>query len=115
MSPADVKCKKYSHMELEEMKQDFLQHCGAGDLEWITAFVKDKRLSERSLTDGLSAAVQHRKHNVANFLLNKGAVISPGIVVDANIFDKSVEVFQLLLDHGWNINEPVNQGLPALL
>lgn len=57
------------------MKEEFLQHVSAGDLEWVTAFVKDMRPGKRSLTDGLEEAIKYKKHDIASLFLRKGAVI----------------------------------------
>ena len=116
MSPVDVKNKEYgNYMELKKMKEAFIEQCSAGDLEGITAFVDGKRPDKNSLTDGLCAAVRSKEHDVASFLLQRGAIISPQVVTAAYVYDKSVDIFQLFLDHGWDINAPNLQNGPVLL
>ena len=102
-------------MEGRTIKLDFFEQCGAGDLEGVTAFVNRNDPDKGFLTEGLVDAVRGKNHRIAEFLLQGGAFITSEVVNAACIYDKSIEIFQLLLDYGWDINARNDQSEPVLL
>ena len=58
----------------------------------------------------LRCAIAARQLDIARNLLENGALIDED-VIDAALVSKSVAVFQMLLDHGWDINRNYNGGV----
>lgn len=65
--------------------------------------------SAEYLTRGLRAAIYENRIQVAEYLLNNSAVINRG-VSNVVAFVKSVRLFELLIEHGWDINNSVMEG-----
>ncbi|KAL8731410.1 MAG: hypothetical protein Q9181_004311 [Wetmoreana brouardii] len=89
---------------MESFRQ-FSQVCASGDLTKVAELVDSEPRSQEYLTQGLRAAIDKKDIPIVEFLLNKVAVIEPGVAIGAG-WIKSLPNFRLLLEHGWNINAP---------
>jgi len=69
---------------------------------------------EKSLNDGLKAAIEYKHPSVISYLLDHGAKLTPGMVEYATAEDTPIGVFETFLNHGWDINEPIANGSPVL-
>jgi hypothetical protein len=85
----------------------------SGDLTSVKAFFAQWRSIPASekwevacFRGALFDAVRNNHHGVTSYLLSMGVPPNMDVVVLATQ-SKSCTALQLLLDHGWNINEPV--------
>ena len=91
----------------------------AGDLEGVKTILEQWRsdhssseLTAKRLDDALVGAAATDQPHVVAFLLDQGAKLDSSIV---EIGMKSLtEMFQVFLDHGWNINERTDMGVTGL-
>ncbi|KAK0308550.1 hypothetical protein LTR01_005179 [Friedmanniomyces endolithicus] len=60
----------------------------------------------QQLRGALSTAVESRRHNIAEYLLRKGAVAEPIHGKSATI-NRDVAMLELLLQGGWDVNEAI--------
>ncbi|MCJ1405872.1 hypothetical protein MMC11_009102 [Xylographa trunciseda] len=112
--------------EFENLPNDeeSLQVCRAaetGDLEGVKVHVQQIRaqsdtteLLENSLKLALLAAICQKHPAIVSYLLDNGAKLNRKHVYCAVTDDTPTELFQVLLDHGWDINEQTDHGSPAL-
>ena len=86
-----------------------------GDLFQVQDLVRDwpPQSPEGSLQSALQNAVRGGHLPVASYLLAHGASFSSDIYHSALASKGAEEVFQLALDHGWNINEQTDLGAPV--
>lgn len=91
----------------------FRRACASGDLAKVTSLVGAETRNVEYLTEGLRAAVHQNRTRIADYLLRAGAVIDRTIPIAA-MSTRSVAVFQLLIEHGWGINDPVLGGETVL-
>lgn len=89
-----------------ELYRQFSQVCASGDLAKVAELVDLEPRSQEYLTQGLRAAIYKKDIRIVEFLLNKVAAIHPE-VANAAASVKLLPIFQLLLEHGWDINAPV--------
>jgi hypothetical protein len=97
------------------------QAAAAGNLDEVKARLQRWRskispseLTAKHLEDALIGAVIAGQSRIASFLLDEGANLDPEIIVFALGKGSSVAMFQVFLDHGWDINERTGTGAPAL-
>ena len=107
MSPADP---KFLHPSIPpwtmELYIEFAQACRSGVLADVAELVDAEPRSPEYLTEGLTAAAFENNVLIVEFLLNKGAPIDRGVPIAAGQV-KSLPIFRLLLEHGWDINASV--------
>ena len=60
-------------------------------------------------------AIRKSKGAIVSYLMDEGILMSVPALDDALEYKASVEVFQAFLDHGWNINEPLDEKAPPPL
>ncbi|KAL9611324.1 MAG: hypothetical protein Q9167_004007 [Letrouitia subvulpina] len=89
-----------------ESYRQFSQVCASGDLTKVAELVDSEPCSQQYLNEGLRAAIYKKDVRIVEFLVSKVAAIDPA-VADAAATTKFLPVFQLLLEHGWDINAPV--------
>lgn len=89
-----------------ELYQQFSQVCASGDLAKVAELVDSEPRSQEYLTEGVRAAIYKKDIRIVEFLLHKVTAIHSDIA-DTAAFQKSIPIFQLLLEHGWDINAPV--------
>lgn len=88
-----------SHMQFEHA-------CRSGDLTNVTELIDSKPRTRQCLIDGLCGAILETKIPIVEFLLNRGTVIHRAVAMAA-AHVKCLRIFQLLLEHGWDVNTPV--------
>lgn len=93
----------------------------AGDLEAVKVLVQQVQaqddateLFERSLQEGLNAAICSKHASIVSYLLDHGAKLDEWYVGVAVTSDAPAKVYQAFLDHGWDIKERTFTGSPAL-
>ena len=89
-----------------ELYREFGKACRSGVIENISKLVDFEPRSPEYLTEGLIAAIFVKNVEIVEYLLNKGAAIDRGVPTAAAQV-KSLTIFQLLLEHGWDINASV--------
>lgn len=87
------------------MYRQFSDICRSGDLEKVAEVVDLEPRSQEYLTQGLCAAIMIKHIQIAEFLLKKVGRIEPEVVLAATSA-KSIPIFEILLDHGWDVNAP---------
>ncbi|KAI9801601.1 MAG: hypothetical protein M1825_003280 [Sarcosagium campestre] len=81
----------------------------AGDLETVTSLVEKRQnpAREELVNHGLIAAVSENQAQVARYLLEKGGSVTRAA---SSISKKTtIPVLEAFLDHGWDINAPVDK------
>ena len=93
--------------------------CVAGDLEGVRFELQSwqsrldpSKLTPKHLRDVVFGAVRADQPLVASFLFDQGAFLDGYIV--QNAIHGSLAMLQVLLDHGWDVNERTDTGVPAL-
>lgn len=89
-----------------ESYRQFSQICASGDLAKVAELVETVPRSQEYLTEGLRAAIAEHNISIAEFLLRRMSDIGHEIA-NAAASAKSLPIFELLLEHGWDINAPV--------
>src|ERR1700694_4363272 len=88
--------------------------CSSGDLETLKSLVlKRPKPPKKDIQDGLFDAIASDHDAVVSFLLEHGAKVDI-LAMTGALRCRSTAVFQLLLDHGWNINSWVHSRSPTL-
>ena len=88
---------------------DFGTASGAGDLQRVTELTEERSRPLDYLSVGLCNALLARQIEVARYLLDQGALID-GRAQRCAVHSNSVEVLQLLLEYGWNVNDAAMDG-----
>lgn len=86
----------------------------SGDLKDVQSFVDRFRPVPKDLHHSLHEAVSRGQLDVIRYLLEQGAPIDARIAWVAAFRAKSIPVFELLLEHAWDINAPVEGSKTAL-
>ncbi|KAL9130925.1 MAG: hypothetical protein Q9217_001028, partial [Psora testacea] len=94
--------------------RDFERLCQSGDFASVAKLVQDEPHSPEYLTQGLLAAIHQNNAQLVEFLLRKGAVIDRAVPLTA-VSGRSIAIFQLLMEYGWDINTPIMGNGTALL
>lgn len=89
-----------------ESYRQFSQVCALGDLTKVAKFVDLEPRTQQYLNEGLCAAIYKKDVRIVELLISKVATIDPD-VANAAATTKLLPIFQLLLEHGWDINAPV--------
>jgi hypothetical protein len=95
--------------------------CQEGDLERVKSLfrplppsTKEARISEREMQDiGFCLAAANGHCHIVRFFLDQGNEIPPDAPVAATR-SRSTAIFQIFLDHGWDINSLKHDGYPVL-
>ena len=90
----------------DEQWRRFEQACRSGVLANVAELVDTGPRTPEYLTRGLCAAIYHKNIEIVECLLNRGATIDRSIPTAA-AWVRSLPIFELLLEHGWDINAPV--------
>ena len=103
----------------EDDKQvvDLATSARRGDLVEVQRIVEDWSSPEsllESVQTALWKAVRGGQVPVASYLLKHGAKFDSDISGSALTCNTSEDMFQLALDHGWDINSKTDVGLPIL-
>ena len=92
-----------------------------GDLSRVQILVEQWRakLAPSELTAShfhqpLVESLVAKQAQVVSYLLDQGAELDSHIVTLAPIEDTSTHMFQIFLDHGWDINSITSNGAPRL-
>lgn len=97
------------HLHSLELQRAFQQVCASGDLAAVVNLLNAETRSAEYLTQGLLAAIYEKRIQIAEYLLNNGAAIDRVVPIAAASV-KSIALFELLIEHGWDINSPVLGG-----
>ncbi|MCJ1401421.1 hypothetical protein MMC11_004634 [Xylographa trunciseda] len=81
--------------------------------QWQSA-QSPSRLTAKHLQDALIGAISAGQSEVVDHLLKNGAEMDPELVEFALGRNKSVKMYEVFLQHGWNINSRTGTGAPAL-
>lgn len=107
-----------------ELQRAFRQLCGSGNLAAVVRLLeaaererepeteRRRRSTEEDLdlTQGLVAAIYGKRIQMAEYLLKQGAAVDRSDVSNAAASVKSIALFELLIQHGWDINSSVMGG-----
>lgn len=100
--------------EAEEALEAIRQASMSGDLKKIISIVNnDHHPDPECLEHGLRGAFWGKQLQIARYLLDKGARIDASVTCAASM-NKSLPFFELLVDHGWDVNTPVTCGVTTL-
>lgn len=94
----------------------FAEACANGNIDTVAVLATgDDHYpnTQYYLNHGLLTSVIHKQLPIARFLLSRGATITPSIAMAA-VKGECLPVFELLVEHGWDINSPVMGGQTAL-
>jgi len=97
-----------------EKQRAFAEKCASGDLEEITSIVNSTSLSSEYLNWGVRSAIHNKHLEITAFLLDQTSIINRE-AASAAAFKKSIEVWELFLKKGWDINSPVFDNGTTLL
>lgn len=97
-----------------ESHLQFERECVSGDLANVTKLANVGSRSPEYLTHGLMAAIYQNNVQIVEFILDKGVAIDRAVSVAATSV-KSLPIFQLLMEHGWDINAPILGNETALM
>lgn len=90
----------------------FFEACVSGDLELVTELVQGRNRPEDYLYRGLLAAAEADQAVIAGYLLEQGASLEPSPVAIMAARGRSLSVFQVLKEHGWNVETEGYKVLP---
>ena len=102
------------HPRTAESHRAFQQVCASGDLECVASVVNAESRNAEYLTQGLIAAIYQTHIPIIEYLLDHGAVVDRAVSMAAASV-KSLAVFNILLEHKWDINDPVIGSETVLL
>jgi len=68
----------------------------------------------QNLHPALVEAVRNNHVSVVTYLLSRGLKLNSGLV-EIGMINRSTEMLQVFLDHGWDINKPRERSLPPPL
>lgn len=97
-----------------ELQLEFERACASGDLADVAELVDAGPRSPEYLSQGLFSAIYHKNVEIVKLLLGRGVAINRAVPVAA-AKARSLPIFQLLLEHGWDINAPVMWGETVLM
>ena len=100
----------------ESMSSQLAKAASAGDLSEIQSLVRNWPSGssiEKSLQLALGDAVRQGHVPVASYLMDHGATFHADMGNAALSCDNAEGLFQVALDHGWNINSRTTIGLPV--
>ena len=99
----------------ESMSSQLAQAASVGDLSEVQGIVRNWPSNdpmEKSLQPALSNAVRQGHVSVASYLMDQGATFHADMGNAAVSCEHAEDMFQVALDHGWNINSRTTIGLP---
>ena len=102
------------HPRTAELHRAFEQVCASGDSGCVASLVNTESRDAEYLTRGLIAAIYQTHIPIVEYLLDHRAVIDREVPLAAALV-KSLAVFKILLEHKWDINEPVIENKTVLL
>ena len=92
-----------------------------GDIGQVQALVEQWRaklspsdLTASHLRQPLVESLVTNQARVVSYLLGQGAELDSHIVTLAPVEETSTDMFQVFLDHGWDINSITSNGAPRL-
>lgn len=101
--------------------KELREACVDGDLESVKSLLEQWQsqtspspLTAKHLQSPLAGAIAAGKTRVVSYLLENGAELSPLNISQALGPRRSTEMFQTLLDRGWDINSNTDMRVPAL-
>lgn len=107
-----------SHIASEDpdidLESRLVDTCCDGDIETAIKITDQKTLPRASLEYGLYCALYRRQPVVARHLLDQNVQITSEVIIGA-VQSEHLECFQLLVEHGWNVNDPVSDGSTVLM
>ena len=92
--------------------QVFFEACASGNLERVNELVRGHNRPEDYLSRGLSAAAAEGQAIAARYLLEYGARFDTSLVPLSAARGRSLPVFQVLKEHGWNVETEGYKVLP---
>lgn len=69
-------------------------------------------ITAKHLNEALRSAITAGHSSIVSFLLDQGAQLSPIMILEG--LHETTSMFQVFLDHGWDINERTDSGAVAL-
>ena len=89
--------------------------CENGDLETVQRLVQDEKYNPNQtyLSDALATAVTFKRLPIVEYLLALGAEIDRQVVSKAAIA-RSLPIFELMVQAGWDVNAPGLRGCTVL-
>lgn len=100
------------HIPTDASLQAFFDACTSGNLERITELVQGHNRPEDYLSRGLLIAADEGQAAVASYLLEQGASLEPSPVPLMAARGRSLAVFKVLKEHGWNVETQGYKVLP---
>ena len=101
--------------------EELREACVQGDLESVQSLLDQwqshllpSALTPKHLQSPLAGSIAAGKTEVVSYLLDHGAELSPLNITQAVARHSSTEMFQIFLDHGWDINSKTDMREPAL-
>lgn len=94
----------------------FAEACANGNIDTVAILATGDDhypSTEYYLNHGLRASIIYKQLPIARFLLSRGATITPSVAMAA-VRGECVPVFELLVEHGWDVNGSVMGGQTAL-
>ena len=95
--------------------------CVEGDLGRVQTFFKSLRANQPSgdlelysYWPMLLAAVAHDRPDIVSYSLDQGLQLGP-MCIEQAIRTKSIAIFDVLLRHGWEINQQLSELTPSAL
>lgn len=90
----------------------FFEACESGDLARVTELVQGQSRPEDYLSRGLLTAAVAGQAAIARYLLEHGARLEPGPIPVIAARGRSLAVFQVLKEYGWNVETEGYKVLP---
>ena len=95
-------------------QRQFAEICGSGDIKKVAEIVESDHHDQEYLTRGLCAAIYNHDLRIVEYLLKKVTSTRPD-VLNAAASVRSLPIFQLLIDHRWDINMPILGDMTSLM
>lgn len=107
---------------LHSADTELLEAAKVGDLSRVDALVRQWRTKSTSSSESIVLNLRQllveslvaNQAQVVSYLLDQGAELDSHLVTLAPIEETSMDMFQVFLDHGWDINSITSNSAPRL-
>ncbi|KAL8717221.1 MAG: hypothetical protein Q9225_005518 [Loekoesia sp. 1 TL-2023] len=115
MQAPDPKYLRPAIHPLEHEKQRaFPESCASGDPDEVRSILQRTKVLPEYFDLGVGAAIRNERLDILAYLLSQVPTIDQGIVLSAAL-KRSIKIWEMLLDHGWDVNSPVIDGSTLLM
>ena len=115
MQAPDPKYLRPAIHPLEHERQSaFTGICASGTLDEVRSFIERTSLLPEYFNRGIGAAMRDERLDILEWLLSQVSSIDSEIALPAAL-KRSTKIWEMLIEHGWDISSPVFDGASTLL